>query len=848
MATDKDEREKYNRIAYKLMCYSVENPCYKTYNEFITDFNSEPELSDFLNKELIRTMIREDSNTKFLDKGEKDDLTTMYYKDFFKDPNHKKYSSMSILFEIVKTKPKLEEEHLKNLFRENIDFSISYSRRLTNYNKQIYMDFLDTYLGLFSDLIRPISEEQKTYTNIFHQKLNITPETIQNLHNFVTTSETPSATYNKYPINTFISSMLSFSIFISELIEKNINLDFDTLSDMYDSDSDVDVDIDVNTNSKVNNILNYIRHNMNFKNNSIYYVIMKDLLNYTVPIELNNKDILTKLKRFEDVKTDTLLESDIQYYTLLIVTLWVTELKQYLPNVLKFFQLYNFNKEPQPAIQHKIELYTKGPIPSLPPLHTAMIVLTDKQTLQTTIRQYSMDLNIPDKIYGLTPIAYAIIFQNIEAIQLLTETSAMMDKQGTIGKARILYTCSDCIDIQDLANMTGNTEIIQLIHKKLETRKRWTDRSITESAMTNYITDYNNKKPEDKISSTITDYINPNNIYYHQTSEEVAKIIQATPKNQYWFLAGSSGMFGSGIYFAKTSTETESKALSTGTIIGSTVLLGNPYIIGTREEWSEFFKKYLYFDSDIIHALLQLDGYDSVITIPGPDKYMKTGNEYIVYNTEQVIDPRSLKKGGTNQRLNKTNLEYELQKKQLYIPPWLEHIHDVSQVNMELDIWKKVWLYDQTPLMVACARGHLKSVKLLLHNKPFMINHFDLYGRNAMFYAIHGGNPYIVKCLLDANIDLTQKDTKGKYAIEYFSYKHYLGDNRIRYRTVLLNALLKSNLVEEVNKFYDKTLRVRKEKSAQHSRLSVRSSQPRQQSARMSVKIVGFNKNLLNNK
>jgi len=133
------------------------------------------------------------------------------------------------------------------------------------------------------------------------------------------------------------------------------------------------------------------------------------------------------------------------------------------------------------------------------------------------------------------------------------------------------------------------------------------------------------------------------------------------------------------------------------------------------------------------------------------------------------------------------------------------------------------WLLNSTPLMVACARGHVDIVKWLLEEAGagVAINAKDLVNRNAIFYAMRGGKKEIMHYLITKSAHLLEKDTNGKYAVEYFNvrplekgiYLHKAVPKRVSvpvgYRDVLLKELIRMGdpAMEAVLHFYKNTMR-----------------------------------------
>jgi len=101
---------------------------------------------------------------------------------------------------------------------------------------------------------------------------------------------------------------------------------------------------------------------------------------------------------------------------------------------------------------------------------------------------------------------------------------------------------------------------------------------------------------------------------YHQTDLDGLRGILSTGRMN----RGSSGYAGGGIYFAGSASETHQKAHSKGAILRANVSLGSSKTISKS-------------DGDIDFNSLKRSGYDSV-HIQG----LRTGDEYVVYNSDQV--------------------------------------------------------------------------------------------------------------------------------------------------------------------------------------------------------------------
>lgn len=85
---------------------------------------------------------------------------------------------------------------------------------------------------------------------------------------------------------------------------------------------------------------------------------------------------------------------------------------------------------------------------------------------------------------------------------------------------------------------------------------------------------------------------------------------------------GSAGWVGGGIYFADTEAETLGKTKNKGRTLQATVRLGRTLEMNVTNA-----------DSNMTYSKLQSLGYDSV-KLTGPS----TGDEYVVYNSDQVSE------------------------------------------------------------------------------------------------------------------------------------------------------------------------------------------------------------------
>jgi len=433
---------------------------------------------------------------------------------------------------------------------------------------------------------------------------------------------------------------------------------------------------------------------------------------------------------------------------------------------------------------------------NLPIVHQKSIFMRDKNQ----IKNYFWDKRFFNKedIYGMTPITYSVLFNNVEMFEFLMNPSSIMSSSRgkthiDIFKVTVPYT-KDGISLYEMASLLKHTQILELITSKEERILRW--------------------KQNTKIG-------------YHQTNEAVAHIIENTPANEFHFLAGGKGMFGAGIYFAETPTETNYKAIQKGPILKANMLLGNPKNLYNHKDRTQFYKDYkaLTVDADELHYLLQRDGFDSVIAVKSEktDEFMKSGTEYMVYSTEQAeflqkLDNPLVKKtqfGGTSSPSMSFN--------KLMKHPWI-----LSVRKGRLDILKYIkpeklaekWIFNTTPLMIACARGHLEIVKWFIETMKVNVDEKDFKGRNALFYAMRGGYSHIIQYLINhTNINMLVKDVNGQFAIEWFSIYRLINNNKKRktdsidYRQLLLDKLyeihpVNSTQVEAITRFYNCTGRL----------------------------------------
>jgi hypothetical protein len=116
-------------------------------------------------------------------------------------------------------------------------------------------------------------------------------------------------------------------------------------------------------------------------------------------------------------------------------------------------------------------------------------------------------------------------------------------------------------------------------------------------------------------------------VLYHQTSPEAAAAILASGKMR----CGVNGSLGGGIYFAKTVAETHAKTRHPGPILECRVRLGNVLELDHP-------------DPGITFSELANDRFDSV-----KGTFFPTGDEYVVYNSDQVMSIRMVDEEGEDE-------------------------------------------------------------------------------------------------------------------------------------------------------------------------------------------------------
>ena len=80
-------------------------------------------------------------------------------------------------------------------------------------------------------------------------------------------------------------------------------------------------------------------------------------------------------------------------------------------------------------------------------------------------------------------------------------------------------------------------------------------------------------------------------------------------------------------------------------------------------------------------------------------------------------------------------------------------------INQKHTVWGR------TPLMYACASGHLAIVQMLLEARP-MLDVQDKFGETALMTAAESGLDAIVALLLNNGADANVKDASGRRAID----------------------------------------------------------------------------------
>ena len=111
------------------------------------------------------------------------------------------------------------------------------------------------------------------------------------------------------------------------------------------------------------------------------------------------------------------------------------------------------------------------------------------------------------------------------------------------------------------------------------------------------------------------------------------------------------------------------------------------------------------------------------------------------------------------------------------------------------------------PLLVACARGDLEFVNLMLSNMQIEVNKKDKNGVNAYFMAAYHGNVSIMRRLMEKGADIFQKNSNGSNVLhiaakrgntdvinELIRIKYPLNDPKINGITALGIAAMKGNL------------------------------------------------------
>ena len=709
-----------------------------------------------------------------------DGFTEDQKKSFFAPKHDRARYYISIAINSVKDYPERKKED----YTEFICTAMHYSKAVEESIYQ-FADFT-TFLDIFNCWIKEYSSNGKILDNSTKSYLSIVPDVLPK--------------YQEHVLDSLLSMIILTPKY--ELLEPWGEKEHDNIfniepKDTYQSDSEYLSD-QGEIISYIESIAHLVRYLMDQQNVKMLQHLAKHF-----PLKSDSRfvEIINDVSRLEVFQAF--------YIDLFTKKLWndAKLVKQFIntyykltPITQKYDTFLNIMSK-ETAIGEDAKKF----VDKLFPLHRMAIMNRSRKTLQdeweSNREAYGKMINTLDH-FGLTPIAYAILFQNIEAIKFFTSTSPSFQKLQKVGKKKIDYSISvsvlkDGFTIEDLIKVYANDDIGKFFETKKDIQARW---------KTNIIKGY------------------------HQTSPEVAEVIEHTPSNEFWFLAGSVGMFGPGIYFARTSHETQRKAHQHGVILEADLLLGNPLNITSHSERDAFVTKYPHLDVDMLYHALQMNGYDSVVAIRDTrlsnelreariGRFMQTGNEYMVYNTEQALftrvvprPPRSAQMGGTKHS------------GAVSLPPWLVPVQKgdlVALKKLPKTAYHAHWLLNSTPLMVACARGHMDIVKWLLEEAGagVAINAKDLVNRNAVFYAMRGGKKEIVHYLITKGAHLLEKDTNGKYAVEYFNVRplekaidlHVAKrvSVPVGYREVLLKELVRMGdpAMEAVLRFYRNTMR-----------------------------------------
>jgi len=398
---------------------------------------------------------------------------------------------------------------------------------------------------------------------------------------------------------------------------------------------------------------------------------------------------------------------------------------------------------------------------------------------------------------GKTILMYAVQGNNIQAIKLLLSSTADL----TTKKQRYY------VSINEMDN-NGHTALDMAI-------------SNSNNKIKDLLLNFSRKRLE---------LMQNTKIGYHQTSMDTTDILKKE-KGIYPFMAGSQGMAGPGIYFANSESETFGKALSRGgAIFKCNLHMGNMYIIRSEDDLIEFRFKYGIQDkdgsADVIYQKLKKNGYDSVWMISNRIDFLKTGDEYVMYNTQQVIPTeirylnnnsvrayklqqggqkkknkkiknKKIKSGNSDENDNSDDRDEGVSSSPLYNAIINENENEIRDILLDDDdkniINQRIDL-NSTVLMISCYRKLFNIVKLLIENDAD-INLTDDSNQDALFYAIKGGDKEIIEYLLEnTNISINRTDIYDKYAIEYFNDN--INDDD--YRIILLHKM-----IEFVKKNYE---------------------------------------------
>jgi len=753
--------------------YLIENKCTKVYVPLILS------KINYATNPVIEAITRVNQRLE----GFKEDQI----KEFFKINKYKKIDSAILYIKIALYSIREHPERKKEDYTEFICTAMHYSKQLEE-NIHMFIDY-STFLEIFNCWIKEYSVNGKIMDNSTKSYLSIVPNVLPE--------------YKPYVLEK-LTSMIVLSP-NHQLNEPWGEKKYENIFNIKPYDSYKTADEYLETKGEIiiyiASIAHIIRYLMEHQN-------IKMLQNIAKNFPLNNES------RFVEIINDILLTQEFKSFNVNLLTEQLLHDAKYVKQFLNtYYKLESITLQKDTLLniikkETALGVDVKQFIDKLHPLHRMAIIkrsITDLQNeWKLHTEEYRKMINTVDK-FGLTPLAYAILFQNIEAVKFFTSTSPSFPKQMlTIGKKRIDYSVSisvlkDGFTIEDLIKVYGNEEIGKLFETKKDIQARW---------RTNIIKGY------------------------HQTSSEIAAIIEHTPGDEFWFLAGSEGMFGAGIYFAKTPRETQAKAHKKGIILEADVLLGNPLNITSHQERDAFVVKYSRLQVDLLYHALLLNGYDSVIAIKdersdaelhnlGIGRFMQTGNEYMVYNTEQALFTKIVPSPNTGAQMGGTT-----QRQPISIPPWLVAVQtgDLAALKkLPKSAYHAHWLMASTPLMVACARGHMDIVKWLLEEAGAgaAINAKDAMNRNAIFYAMRGGSKEIVQYLITKGIQLLEKDVNGKYAVEYFNTQglekeidlHKAAPKRVSvsvgYRDVLLKELVRMGdpAMDTVFRYYKNTMR-----------------------------------------